>query len=99
MFKTKIRVGMKKTFEINSSDSMGTVVLISNGPSGPCGVATVYTSSVRKDSVIMLSRNTPKGFCGDLSSTSSEIVEGSHFIIRSDNVDSSSVNWQVLNNL
>lgn len=78
------------------NSTMGIADLISSGPQGPCGVATVYTSSVKKDSIIMITRNTPKGFCGNLSVASSEIVDGSYFFIRSDNVDSSSVNWQIL---
>jgi len=88
---TNKTIGDKVRITTGSNASVGTATLVA-------GTITVNTTSVATSSIIMLTRNTPGGTIGQLSAPSASIVNGTSFVINSDNAaDTSVVNWFIIN--
>lgn len=79
-------------FQLPSSNlSIGTATLVG-------GTKTVTTTAVKTGAKIFLSVNAPAGTQGFLSAPTASIVDGTSFVINSSNVlDTSTVNWWIIN--
>ena len=77
-----------------AGSSIGTATL---GAGGPGGTVTVNTSAVTAASNIFVSRNTTGGTNGNLACPTASIVPGVSFLITSDEADTSTVNWWIVN--
>lgn len=83
----------------------GNKLLIATGPNASIGTATlsggsvvVASSAVTASSIILLTRNTPGGTPGQLSTPSASILPGTSFFIDSTEAsETSTVNWLIIN--
>lgn len=86
--------GNKLVIATGANASVGTATLAAGGPGG---TITVNTSAVTAASIILTSRNTSGGTLGNIACPSASIVPGVSFLITSDQADTSTVNWQIIN--
>lgn len=80
------------------SIATGTNASIGTSAAMTAGTITISTTAVTASSKIFLTPNTPGGTAGILSAPTASIVAGTSFVINSsNNADTSTVNWWIIN--
>lgn len=83
--------GNKLMIATGADASIGTATMVA-------GTVTVSTTAVKTGSKIFLSVNTPGGTQGFISAPDASITDGTSFVINSSNaLDTSTVNWWIIN--